>query len=106
MRALFLFAERNEIKNKIWYNKRTDEKRKENSAKKAFSEIKKRLTNMDKEVYTVKDVQRILGCGKTYVYRLFSSDIFPSFRIGGRLYVRRKLFEAFLESCEERNVKL
>lgn len=48
------------------------------------------MNNVDNKnivLYTVTDIQKIFGLGKTKAYELMSADGFPSFKINNRVYV-------------------
>jgi len=58
----------------------------------------------DNRMYTVKDVQAILGRGKRQTYELFHTDGFPSIRIGNGLRVEKKAFEKWLERNQGKRI--
>lgn len=60
------------------------------------------MTNNAVKVYTAKDVQKILECSKSQAYKLMNDRIFPSFRIGKRLYVMHEDLEDFLRQAARR----
>ena len=49
--------------------------------------------NKNTVVYTAKDIQEILGCGRKQVYEIMHIRDFPSFQIGNKLYVEKTAFE-------------
>lgn len=55
-------------------------------------------TTDTKLVYTVEDIQKIFGIGKTCAYRLMNSDGFPSFTLNKRLYVEKEMFLQWMRS--------
>lgn len=54
--------------------------------------------NHDIVLYKVKDVHRIIGCGRNTAYKIFQSPDFPRIRIGGQYYVEKEEFEKWLDS--------
>lgn len=50
----------------------------------------------EKEVYNVKDIQKILGIGKNKSYELCLSGEFPYRRIGKTILVPKKTFDKWL----------
>lgn len=50
----------------------------------------------DKIVYSIKDVQRILGLGKNNVYKLLKLPTFPTIKIGKRYLIPKKEFEEWV----------
>lgn len=59
------------------------------------------MTNDAIKVYTAKDVQEMLQCSKSQTYKLMNDRIFPSFKIGKRLYVRHDDLEKFLKQATQ-----
>lgn len=55
-------------------------------------------TTDTKLVYTVEDIQKIFGIGKTCAYRLMNSEGFPSIALNKRLYVEKELLLQWLRS--------
>ena len=55
---------------------------------------------MEKEYYSIKEVQSILGCGKQKVYNLVKLKSFPATKIGKVYYINKREFE----SWERRNL--
>lgn len=54
------------------------------------------------QLLTISDVISYMHKGKDYVYGLFHSKKFPSFRIGGRYYVVKKDFMKYLEGLSKK----
>jgi excisionase family DNA binding protein len=50
-----------------------------------------------KRVYTVEDIQEILGVSKTTAYNLASSGEFRCIKVGGQYRVSKKSFDLWLE---------
>lgn len=55
-------------------------------------------TNPDKRVYTVEEIQDILGIGRTSAYSLVKQNVFHSVRVGGSIRISKKSFDAWLDS--------
>jgi excisionase family DNA binding protein len=52
----------------------------------------------DRQTYSVEQTARLLGLGRSSVYKLCGSGEIPgSFRIGGRLLVSKSKLDSFLE---------
>ncbi|MBE6529031.1 MAG: helix-turn-helix domain-containing protein [Ruminococcaceae bacterium] len=52
----------------------------------------------EKRVYTVDEIQDILGVSKTTTYRLIKSGVFHSVRVGGQHRISKKSFDAWLDN--------
>ena len=52
----------------------------------------------DKRVYTVDEIQDILGIGRTSAYSLVKQKLFRSVRIGGSSRISKKSFDEWLDS--------
>lgn len=52
----------------------------------------------EKQVYTVKEIQRILGISKSTVYRLVSSNTFHCVKVGGHYRIPKKSFEEWMNN--------
>lgn len=59
---------------------------------------KEQQSNTDKRVYTVDEIQDILGIGRTSAYSLVKQKVFHSVRVGGRIRISKKSFDAWLDS--------
>lgn len=55
-------------------------------------------SNPDKRVYTVDEIQDILGIGRTSAYSLVKQNVFHSVRVGGSIRISKKSFDAWLDS--------
>ena len=55
----------------------------------------------EKRVYTVDEIQDILGISKTTAYQLVRSKIFHSVRVGGQYRISKKSFDNWLDSSEK-----
>ena len=55
----------------------------------------------EKRVYTVDEIQDILGVSKTTTYRLIKSGVFHSVRVGGQHRISKKSFETWLDNPSE-----
>lgn len=54
----------------------------------------------EKRVYTVDEIQDILGISKTTAYQLVRSNVFHSVRVGGQYRISKKSFDTWLDRCE------
>ncbi len=54
------------------------------------------------EIYTPDDIMAILHIGRSSVYKLFSSEGFPSIKMGGILRVEKSKFEKWLNTYSGR----
>ena len=52
---------------------------------------------MQRELYTVAEVQQITGLSATRIYVLMRKDILPCVQIGRQRRVSRRALEAFIE---------
>ena len=52
--------------------------------------------NIKKAVYTVADIQQILGIGKNQAYQLVNSGEFPTRQVGCRKLVSMNVFNTWL----------
>ena len=59
---------------------------------------KEQQSNTDKRVYTVDEIQDILGIGRTSAYSLVKQKVFHSVRVGGSIRISKKSFDAWLDS--------
>lgn len=59
---------------------------------------KEHRSNPDKRVYTVDEIQDILGIGRTSAYSLVKQNVFHSVRVGGSIRISKKSFDAWLDS--------
>ena len=64
------------------------------------------MTSEGIKVYTAKDVQGMFKCSKAQSYKIMNSRIFPTFRIGKRIYVTATDFDKFLSQVKNRNFYL
>lgn len=55
----------------------------------------------EKRVYTVDEIQDILGVSKTTTYRLIKSGVFHSVRVGGQHRISKKSFDTWLDNPSE-----
>ncbi len=55
----------------------------------------------EKRVYTVDEIQDILGISKTTAYQLVKSNVFHSVRVGGQYRISKKSFDAWLDKTTE-----
>ena len=60
--------------------------------------LKEQQFNTDKHVYTVDEIQDILGIGRTSAYSLVKQKVFHSVRVGGSIRISKKSFDAWLDS--------
>ena len=51
--------------------------------------------------YTVSDIATILSVSRTTAYKLASSGLFKTIRIGNMIRISRKSFEEWLKTAEE-----
>ena len=52
----------------------------------------------EKRIYTVDEIQDILGIGRNSVYSLVKSGVFHSVRIGGNIRISKKSFDEWLDN--------
>ena len=52
----------------------------------------------EKRIYTVDEIQDILGISKTTAYNLVKSNVFHSVKVGGHYRVSKKSFDAWLDN--------
>ncbi len=58
-------------------------------------------SDYDKRIYTVEEIQDILGVSKTSAYNLVKSNVFHSVKVGGQYRVSKKSFDKWLDGGEE-----
>lgn len=51
----------------------------------------------EKRIYTVDEIQDILGIGRNSAYNLVKSGVFHSVRIGGNIRISKKSFAEWLD---------
>ena len=51
----------------------------------------------EKRIYTVDEIQDILGIGRNSAYNLVKSGVFHSVRIGGNIRISKKSFDEWLD---------
>ena len=62
--------------------------------------------NNNTVVYTTKDIQEILRCGRKQAYEVMHQKSFPSFQIGNKLYVEKIAFELWLKRMQHKKIDL
>ena len=62
--------------------------------------------NKDIIVYTTKNIQEILGCGRKQAYEIMHLKSFPSFQIGNKLYVEKIAFELWLKRIQHKKIEI
>ena len=55
----------------------------------------------DKRIYTVEEIQDILGVSKTSAYNLVKSNVFHSVKIGDHYHISKKSFDKWLDGGNE-----
>ena len=55
----------------------------------------------DKRIYTVEEIQDILGVSKTSAYNLVKSNVFHSVKIGDHYRISNKSFDKWLDGGNE-----
>ncbi len=55
------------------------------------------IDNKSITIYTVSDIQKLFGIGRTKAYELMSADGFPSFKINKRVYVEHGKLLSWLD---------
>lgn len=58
------------------------------------------LHQSDKRTYTVDEIQDILSVSRPTAYNLVKSKVFHSVRVGGRIRISKKSFDAWLDMRE------
>lgn len=56
------------------------------------------ITDVDKRVYTVDEIQDILGISRPTAYNLVKKNVFRSIRVGGHIRVSRRSFDEWLDT--------
>lgn len=56
------------------------------------------FTPYEKRIYTVDEIQDILGIGRNSAYSLVKSGVFHSVRIGGNIRISKKSFDEWLDN--------
>lgn len=54
----------------------------------------------EKRVYTVDEIQDILGVSRTTTYQLIKSKVFHSVRVGGQYRISKKSFDNWLDNLD------
>lgn len=57
----------------------------------------------EKRVYTVDEIQDILGVSKTTAYQLVRLKVFHSVRVGGQYRISKKSFDKWLDNLDEQS---
>lgn len=71
------------------------------AAMNAETEITQPALNYEKRVYTVDEIQDILGVSKTTAYNLVKSGAFHSVRVGGQFRISKKSFDRWLDALDK-----
>lgn len=58
-------------------------------------------SDYDKRIYTVEEIQDILGVSKTSAYNLVKSNAFHSVKIGDHYRISKKSFDKWLDGGNE-----
>lgn len=58
-------------------------------------------SDYEKRVYTVEEVQDILGISKTSAYNLVKSNAFHCVKVGGHYRIPKKIFDKWLDGGEK-----
>ena len=58
---------------------------------------------VEKAVYTVKEIQQILGIGRVQAYKLMSSGYFPVRRLGNKYLVSKEGFLGWLHNDNKKD---
>jgi excisionase family DNA binding protein len=58
---------------------------------------KNRVDSPDIVLYTVEDIQKIFGIGRTTAYQMVSAEGFPTIRINRKIYIPKNRLEKWLE---------
>lgn len=59
------------------------------------------MNNTDKRSYSLSEIQEILGISRGTVYTLLKRNLFHYVRIGNRIRVSRKSFDAWLDGIQK-----
>ena len=59
----------------------------------------------EKRVYTVQEIQDILGIGRNAAYRLVSSGVFKAVRIGSSIRISKASFEEWFDHTDKSDNK-
>lgn len=65
--------------------------------KRTEEKMKAEKPKYDKRVYTVDEIQDILGIGRTSAYNLVNQKLFHVVRIGGSIRISKKSFDEWLD---------
>lgn len=57
-----------------------------------------KVQELDKKVYSVKDVCQMLNIGKSAAYALVNSGCFKTVRIGSSIRISKKSFDEWLDT--------
>ena len=63
------------------------------------------LSGYEKRVYTVDEIQDILGVSKTSAYNLVKSGVFHFVKVGGQYRVSKRSFDAWLDALDNTPVE-
>lgn len=56
---------------------------------------------MSKLLWTVTDLQQVIGCGRRQAYEMVNRKDIPTIRLGKRIYIPRDAFIRWLDSRTE-----
>ena len=59
------------------------------------------IVESDKRVYTVDEIQDILGISRATAYALLKKNVFHYVRLKGRIRISKKSFDAWLDGLGE-----
>ena len=58
-------------------------------------------SNVEKRIYTVNEIQEMLGIGRNSAYTLVNSGVFKTVRIGGSIRISKQSFDEWLDkTCQ------
>ncbi len=58
-------------------------------------------SSVEKRIYTVNEIQEMLGIGRNSAYTLVNSGVFKTVRIGGSIRISKQSFDEWLDkTCQ------
>lgn len=68
--------------------------------------ISKTVSTSEPVIYSGKDLQKILGCGEKFAYRLMRSNCFPSIKINSKYIITQQKFNEWLDKNSSKKITI
>ncbi len=68
--------------------------------------ISKTVSTSEPVIYSVKDIQKILGCGEKFAYKLKRSNCFQSIKINSKYIITKQKLNDWLEKNAGKGIRI